>query len=153
MKNIWKINNKEEMISYLLDFLDEKSKNGDHMDKLNEVERVFYIASLIEMEVGSGGFHSLFCGYIGDLYDEFQSVYEEIGAKNMARICRDAVALLKGLIPEGEFDFETAVDIITTKDECYDMFDELDDQVYDYPDDTAELLYKYAIRNKGDFSY
>lgn len=153
MKNIWKIENREELISHLLDLLDQKSKDGDDMEKLNEIERVFYLANWIEMEVGSGGFHSLFTGYLGEFYDEFQSVYEEIGAKNMARICRDAVKRFKEAVPGEKFDFEQNVEFIIDEDNCYEMFDDLDEEMYEYPDDTAELLYKYALRNKGDFSY
>jgi hypothetical protein len=153
MKDIWKIEDHMEITDTIFDILNQKSKGGNDLERLNEVERVFYLASWIEMEINSGGFHSLFSGYLGDLYDEYQSVYEAIGAKNIARTCRDAVSMLKSLVPGDEFDFDEAIDIITDRDECYEMFDDLDDEIYDGPDDTQELLYKYALRNKGSFSY
>lgn len=153
MKDIWKIENHSEMVDALLDILNQKSHGADCLENLNEVERVFYLANWIEMEINSGGFHSLLTGYLGELYDEYQSVYEAIGAKNLARICRDAVTLMKNLIPDQDFDFDKAMELMIDEDDCYEMFDDLDDQVYDYPDDTMELLYKYAVRNKVAFSY
>lgn len=153
MKDIWKIENHSEMVDALLDILNQKSHGADCLENLNEVERVFYLANWIEMEINSGGFHSLLTGYLGELYEEYQPVYEAIGAKNLARICRDAVTLMKNLIPDQDFDFDKAMELMIDEDDCYEMFDDLDDQVYDYPDDTMELLYKYAVRNKVAFSY
>ena len=84
VNEIWKIEDKEDFVIEMDQYIAEKCEYGDNMGILNEEQRVFYITQALEMEVNNGGFSQFFFNSDGVFANELVSAFERINATKTA---------------------------------------------------------------------
>lgn len=153
LSKIWKIKDKEELVSQLGDYIAEKCDYGDDMEVLSRQERIFFITQKLEMEVNNGGFNQFFFNTCGMFNEELVAAFEEIEASATAEICERALEALGDDLPDVDSDeWEDALDELLDSDDVNEILEECDDAFYEYEDDLDELNYEYVMENKDAFS-
>lgn len=125
----------------------QKCNYGDELEKLNKHERVFYITQTVEQEVNNGGFSQFFFNSSGNLSNEAADAFTKIGAFKTADICKKAVSVFGGKVPQ---DREKRQDALENAD-CDDFLDECDNSFYKYEDNLADLNYAYIMAHRDSF--
>lgn len=125
----------------------EKCEYGDSPEKLNEYERVFFIAQILEQEVNNGGFSQFFCNSSGDFSNEIVDAFTKIGALKTAKICEKALSVFKCGVPTNKDGRGQLLD----SPECEDILSSCDDDFYDYGDDLESLNYAYIMAHRDFF--
>ncbi|MBO5408148.1 MAG: DUF4375 domain-containing protein [Clostridia bacterium] len=151
--DIWTIEEKENFIVEMSQYIAEKCEYGDNMGNLNEEQRVFYITQALEMEVNNGGFSQFFFNSDGCFGNEIVSSFEKIGAMKTAEICKKAISIYGDKVPT---DRDEREDVLTPDDEkeeerIEEILNECDDAFFEYEDDLLELNYQFIINNKESF--
>lgn len=151
---IWQMQDKEDFISTMSQYIAQKCNYGDNMENLNEKERVFYITQVLEMEVNNGGFPQFFFNSSGMFANELVASFEAIGAKKTSEICKKAISIYGNEVP---MDREKREELLTSDDEEEDekieaLLNECDDEFFEYEDDLLELNYQFILKNKDSFS-
>lgn len=150
LEEIWKIENIEDFIIAMNDHIGEKCQYGDKISVLNEYERVFFVTQQLEMEVNNGGFSQFFYNSSGDFSHELVHAFTEIGANKTAAICKKALGAFPQTFPVNRYERQEMLDEIES-DEIEEIFDECDDEFYEYEDDLTTLNYEYIRKNKQFF--
>lgn len=151
--DIWTIEEKDNFVIEMNQYIAEKCEYGDNMEALNEEQRILYITQALEMEVNNGGFSQFFFNSGGVFANELVSSFEKIGAVKTAEICKKAVSIFGDVIPT---DRDEIQDIITPDDEkeeerIEEILNECDDAFFEYEDDLVELNYQFIMNNKESF--
>ncbi len=151
--DIWKIEEKDNFVIEMDQYIAEKCEYGDNMETLNEEQRILYITQALEMEVNNGGFAQFFFNSSGMFANELVSSFEKIGAIKTAEICKKAISIYGDKVPT---DRDEREDIITPDDEkeeerIEEILNECDDAFFEYEDDLVELNYQFIINNKESF--
>lgn len=146
------INNEDEidknaLVIDMFSAIDEKCEYGDTMEKLNEHERIFYIAQILEQEINNGGFSQFFYNSSGDFSNEIVDAFTKIGAHKTAEICKKALAVFNGKVPTDREERQNLLESLA----CEDIFDECDNAFYDYEDDLEALNYAYIMKHRKFF--
>lgn len=131
----------------MCDAICKKCVYGDDIEKLNEHERTFYVTQILEMEVNNGGFSQFFFNSSGDLSNELVDAFTKIGAFKTTEICKKALAVFNGYVPTDRDEREELLDNL----DCGDVFDECDDEFYEYEDNLEELNYTYIMAHRNSF--
>ncbi len=126
----------------------EKCEYGEHIEKLNEHERIIYITQTLEQEINNGGFSQYFFNSSGDLSNELVDAFTKIGALKTAEICKKALTVFGGNVPA---DWEERQELLEELD-CDDVFDKLDDAFYDYEDNLEGLNSEYIMKYREYFN-
>ena len=137
---------KEINIFDVYEHICDKCEYGDSIEKLNEYERVFFVAQVVEAEVNNGGFLQFFDNSSGNFANEIVDSFTKIGALKTAKICEKAVAVFNGYIPT---DRDERGDLLESLD-CDEILDECDDEFYEYEDNLEELNIEY-IKTHSEF--
>ena len=127
--------------------IDERCEYGDAMKKLNEHERLFYITQTLEQEVNNGGFSQYFYNSSGNFANEVVDAFTQIGAHKTAEICKKAVAVFNGHVPEDREERQSLLESL----DCEDIFDECDNAFFNYEDDLEALNYAYIMNHRKFF--
>lgn len=152
LKNIaeaHKINN------YVLDTYDkicEKVNYGSNLKNLNEKEKIFYIAMTTQQEVYNGGFSKFFINSSGDFSNKIVEAFKELGIEELAKVCQDAINVLKVKIPKNR---EKRLEILSQieDEELMKKLSECDNKFYKYDSNKLERMeYEYLIKNKEYFN-
>ena len=151
--DIWKIEEKENFIVAMSQYIADKCEYGDDMDSLNEKQRVFYITQALEMEVNNGGFSQFFFNSDGCFGNELVASFEKIGAMKTAEICKKAISIYGDSVPTDRDERETVLTPDDEKEEekIEEILNECDDAFFEYEDDLLELNYQFIINNKESF--
>ena len=150
LEEIWKIENIDDFIMAKNDYIGEKCKYGDDIDRLNEYERVFFVTQQLEMEVNNGGFSQFFYNTSGDFSHELVHAFTEIGANKTVVICKKALDAFPQTFPVDRYERQEMLDELES-DEIEEILDECDDEFYEYEDDLTNLNYEYIRKNKQFF--
>ena len=150
---------REDMIVMEIDtYLNEKSKYGEEMEKLNSSQRVLLIIENLEREVNNGGFHQFYWNSSGDYAMETVTALKQIGATKTAGVVKKANDQFpNGAVPEDRDKRGEILDLISEKSSEY--WNTLDTKFYGPNkesgeweiDDLPNLLIKFIKANKGDF--
>ncbi len=150
---------REDMIVMEIDtYLNEKSKYGDEMEKLNSSQRVLLIIENLEREVNNGGFHQFYWNSSGDYAMETVIALKQIGATKTAGVVKKGNDQFpNGAVPEDRDKRGEILDLISEKSSEY--WNTLDTKFYGPNkesgeweiDDLPNLLIKFIKANKGDF--
>lgn len=153
--NIWEITDKDDFVTELWGIIEEKCDYGEQIQSLNEQERIFYVAQLLEMEVNNGGFSQFFYNESGNFANEIVNAFQEIFAYHTAGICQKAIDAFGGEIPVDEEAREELMDELEFADESRfdEILDECDEAFYEYKEDLTKLCYEYVMRNRFSFNY
>lgn len=149
--SIWNLTDQNEFVIAMMDYLCEKSRYGDEIDRLSTPEQVFYICTELEQEVNNGGFDQFFYNSSGNFSNRIVECFIAIGADETADICKTALAAFSSPLPVNRDERQTYLDEAVT-DEISDILSACDDRFYDYPDDLETLSYQYIMKNKAYFS-
>ncbi len=141
----------QNIVIDLYNVISEKCENGDLLNELNGIERVFYLCQTFEMEMTNGGINEFYYRTSGNYANETVEALLEIGAKHTALILDKGNAVFKeGIVPE---DQEVRIDAIQHLDysEISWLFDELDRQFDEHEDQLDKLNLEYVLANKEAF--
>lgn len=127
--------------------IDERCEYGDAMKKLNEHERLFYITQTLEQEVNNGGFSQYFYNSGGNFANEEVDAFTQIGALKTAEICKKAVAVFNGQVPEDREERQSLLESL----DCEEILEECDNAFFDYEDDLEALNYAYIMNHRKFF--
>ena len=147
--NVWEIENAENFVYEMSTIISKKCNYGDDIEKLNEKERVFFVAQELEMEVNNGGFSQFFYNSSGDFSGEIVSAFRQIGAEHTANICEKALKAFGCNVPSDRCERQ---DLMEELEEAIEnAFEECDNAFFEYTDNLAELNYDYEMKNKEFF--
>lgn len=143
--------NHNEIVTDLYNVISEKCENGDLLNSLNGIERVFYLCRTFEMVMNSAGIHQFYHNASGNYANETVEALVEIGAQNTALILDKGNSVFKeGIVSEDQEERIQEIDNIDYSD-IYWLFDELDHQFYKCSDDLEQLNLNYVLSNKEAF--
>jgi hypothetical protein len=113
-------------------------------DELAEADRVLICIWELESEVNNGGFHQYYFNSSGDYAYFAPTALRKIGALSMADIVERANAAFgPGGPPTSRQERQARLTALRK-----DLWDDLDRQFYDYPDDIATLLERTLEANE-----
>ena len=143
--------NTENLVEDLYNVICEKCENGDLINELNGIERIFYLCQTFGIEMNNGGIHQYYENSAGNFANETVEALVGIGATHTALILDKGNSIFKeGIVPEncevrieelGSFDYS----------EVTGLFDELDKQFHECIEDISSLNLKYVLVNKEAF--
>lgn len=143
--------NQNEIVSDLYNVISEKCENGDLINELNGIERIFYLCQTFELEMNNGGINHFYRNVSGNFANETVEALLEIGAKQTALILDKGNSVFKeGIVPE---DLDVRIEEIENQDyrDISWLFDELDRQFYERKEDLEKLNLDYVLSNKEAF--
>lgn len=147
-RNLWEITDKEDFIMELLDHLEEKTACGEKMHRLNEQQRIFYVAQTLEAEVNNGGFDQFFYNSSGAFANELVEAFTAIGAHHTAEICRKAVEAFGSEVPTDREKRQDLLDELEDDEVFCRTLEACDDAFYEYKDNLTELNFAYVMNNR-----
>jgi hypothetical protein len=116
--------------------------DGTNFDELSERDKILVTIWGLEADVNNGGFDQYFFNGSGDQAHFAPEALERIGASEMAAIVRKANSLFGENGPPADSDTRQGLlESLTERNE--ELFDDLDRQFYEYPNDLAALLAAY----------
>lgn len=102
----------------------------------------------LESQVNGGGFAEFFRSAETETIMYATEALRRIGANSCAEIVDSAIALVSP-IPANEEARIEAIDAALEADE--ELFEELDNQFFEYPDNLTELLFEYVSQHPDEF--
>lgn len=151
LKKIREMDDVNERIMALSEYVAEKCRFGIKMEKLSRPERVFFITQNVEMEVNNGGFSQFFYNSSGDFAGEMVEAFRAIGAEKTAAICQEALDAMGQQLPQNRAERIALIEAIET-DALTEALNACDDAFYEYRDDLNALNDAYVQKNKADFT-
>lgn len=150
MKDKLSSRDRERLVMELASMIDKKCEYGQKIERLCDVEKVFYFVYTLEAEVSSGGFGSFFRHSYGEYTKETQSALEVIGAEKTRKLFKQAVRKFPFCFVPLNYDLRQ---IIADYLENRRAWDALDDKFYEeeYAEEMLNVQYSYIIRNKEKF--
>jgi hypothetical protein len=123
---------------------------ADGLHSLTPGERVAFHVDELEREINNGGFAQFFGNASGAHVPETIAALEEIGARRMAALVREALAHFPGGVPPADqAERGTALDGVA--DDVRAAWTDLDDRFCAYPDDLTALMRRYVEGHRGQF--
>ncbi|WP_028044056.1 DMP19 family protein [Candidatus Stoquefichus massiliensis] len=143
--------NQNEIVSDLYNVISEKCENGDLINELNGIERIFYLCQTFESEMNNGGIYHFYQSVSGNFANETVEALLEIGAKHTALILDKGNSLFKeGIVPEDQDARIEEIENLDYRDVSW-LFDELDREFYLYEDNLGQMNLEYVLANKEAF--
>lgn len=112
-------------------------------EDLSDAERVFVAIWELEAQVNNGGFDQYYYNSSGDTAFAVVGALENIGARQMAAIVRQANAVFPDGQPSSTQE-KRHQQLDALSDESKAVWKQLDENFFDYPDDLTELLYDFV---------
>ena len=122
----------------------------DGFDSLTPAEQVIYCVDALEREVNNGGFLQFFDNSSGDTSFQTVSALEAIGAQQAANIVRRAIEAFPGGKPSADRE-ERVAQLNEFGEVIEDVWLEIDQEFYAYPDNLATSLRRYTEANRSQF--
>jgi Domain of unknown function (DUF4375) len=131
-------------------FIGELCDYGDDFSKLTEHQKLFYLTQNLEREINNGGFNQYFCNSSGDNAHETILSLKAIGADKTADILQKAIDQFPGkTVPK---DRDERVEIVEQIEETdNEVWEELDENFFEYEDDLNTLNIEYIKKYKAFF--
>jgi len=150
-EDIWVIEDKNHFLIALNGWICIKCNYGDNIEKLSKAESAFWLVSLLQGQVGNGGFVQFFFNSSGEFAHEIVEALCEIGAVRTLHIYKKVIEAVGGIVPKALAERENWYENTIT-DEVGTTLGEFDLLFYKDPDNLDELCYKYILDNKEQFS-
>lgn len=151
MEKIWQIEDPDNFIIALSEYIGIKCQYGDNMAALSDPERIFYITQTLEMEVNNGGFSQFFFNSSGVFSYELVNAFHEIGAVKTAEICQRAISAFDTDIPTDRTARQDMLEAYET-DEVDEILYDCDMAFYEYEEDLTGLNYAYVLSHRESFT-
>jgi hypothetical protein len=134
--------------------LDERvnalSNYGEDLSKLTEAQKVLLFVESLEREVNNGGFSQFYFNSSGDYAYEALDGLKTIGANKMADILTKANSVWPNqIVPKDRTERQNVQE--TIEGQAAPIWEQCDNDFYDYPDDIAGLLLEYVKQHKAEF--
>lgn len=128
----------------------DKSKNDENFESLNQFEKNVLYIEMLEAQVNNGGFDQYFFNSSGEYAYETLTALEQVGASKAAELLEQAIKAFPQLpIPK---DTEQRRELMEDLPErISDIWEQLDDKFYEYPDNIGGLTIAYVKNNKEQF--
>jgi hypothetical protein len=142
----------DDMENYLCNLSEHPEARFWRMEfsRLSLPERVFAAIWELESEVNNGGFHQFYFNSTGDIANFTPDALKAIGAINAMKLVLEANGLFPNGHPAEDQMARRAQLEAIGKNDGKDLFDQLDDKFYSYPDNLTELLYDYVILHRAE---
>ena len=152
LEKLLKRKNINDSIIAIDEFVSELCEYGENLENLTEPQKNFFFNQQLEMEVNNGGFSQYFFNSPGDYAHQTVESLKLIGANNVAKILQEAIDKFPNkTVPQDRTERQDVLlDEIEEKNE--DVWNELDDKFYEYPDDLSQLNFDYIKQNKEFFA-
>ena len=139
-----------ESIIELDNFISELCSYGENMDKLTEPQEQFYYNQCLEREINNGGFNQYFINSSGDFAHQTIQSLIAIGANTTADILQKAINQFPDKkVPQ---DRDERIEIVEQIEEtATEIWEELDEKVFEYEDDLNTLNLSFVRQHKSDF--
>ena len=145
-----KIERRDMIVMEIDTYLNEKSKYGEKIEKLNSSQRTFLFVENLEREINNGGFNQFYFNSSGDFSQETLNALLEIGAEKTVKIVENANSEFdNGNVPKDRIERQNKLELIEEKAE--ENWEKCDTEFYEYQDDLTELLIAFILKNKADF--
>ena len=141
---------KNESIIELDNFIGDLCSYGDNMEILSEPQKQFYYNQCLEREVNNGGFNQYFYNSSGDFAHQTIQSLKAIGAYKTSEILQKAI----DQFPEGKVptDREERIELVEQiEEEANEIWEELDQQFFQYSDDLSTLNLNFVKNHKAEF--
>lgn len=132
-------------------YISELSNYGANIEELSEAQKIFYFNQNLEREVNNGGFRQYFYNSSGDFSHETINALKEIGATKTASILQKAIDQFPNkLVPSNREERINTIKKI--EDIASNIWNELENDFYNYEDDLNALNYEFIKKNKKHFN-
>ncbi len=144
------LENETDIILGIGQLLWDKTKDDENLESLNQFEKNVLFLDMLEGQVNNGGFDQYFFNSSGEYAHETLTALEEIGAYKTAELLEQAIKVFPQLpIPK---DTEQRRELMKNlPQQVSDVWGQLDDEFYEYPDNIAGLAIEYVKNNKKQF--
>lgn len=131
-------------------FIGDLCSYGDDMDKLTEPQIQFYYNQCLEREINNGGFNQYFINSSGDFAHQTIQSLIAIGASTTADILQKAIDQFPDKkVPQNR---EERIELVEQIEEtANEVWEELDEQFFEYQDDLNTLNLNFVRQHKADF--
>jgi hypothetical protein len=123
---------------------------GNSIEKLNEVQKHFFFNQNLEREINNGGFKQYYFNSSGDYANETIISLKEIGANKTAAIIEKANDQFPDTIVPKNRAIRQEV-LVQIEKKASEIWEELDQNFFDYEDDLNSLNIEYIKKNKEYF--
>ena len=152
INKVWEVENLNDRLINLYDYLCNKSDYGEKISLLSEAEKIIYLEQAFECEINNGGFDQFFFNPSGDYTYETLEALKSISADKTALILEKAISIFgKKKIPSDQTDRQNLLEKIENE-KTADILDECDEKFYAYEDDLSALCLKYIEQNLEQFT-
>ena len=145
-----KIEDPTSAIIELDERVNELSDYGEDISKLTEPQKVLLFVENLEREVNNGGFNQFYFNSSGDYAHETLDGLKTIGANKMVDILMKANSVWPNqTVPKDRTERQNIQE--TIEEQADPVWEQCDNDFYEYPDDIAGLLLEYVKKHKADF--
>lgn len=153
IKSLDKLLSAENINSSIIEldnFIAEACAYGDELDELSEPQKHFYFNQNLEREINNGGFNQFFLNSSGDFAHETLVSLDAVGAIHTAKILQLAIDQFPQKNAPKERDARQKV-MEQIEDKVGTVWEQLDQQFFEYKDDLNQLNLDFVKRNKTHF--
>lgn len=131
-------------------FIGELCSYGDEMNELTEPQQLFYYIQCLEREVNNGGFNQYFINSSGEFAHQTIDALKRIGAHTTVDILQKAIDQFPDVkVPQDRDERNEVVEQI--EEMANEVWNELDQQFYEYADDLNVLNINFVKEHKAFF--
>lgn len=140
-----------QIVIDLYNVISQKCENGDLLNELNGIERVFYLCQTFVLMMGSGGIETYYKEPSGNYANETVEALLEMNAKRTALILDRGNGIFhEGIVPENQ---QLRMEELKNLDysEISWLFDLLDQEFLQLKEDLEMLNLNYVLNHKEAF--
>lgn len=143
--------NTDNIVVDLYNCICEKCENGQLINELNGIERIFYLCQTFEYEMKNEGIDCYYCHDCGNFANETVEALVEIGAHDTALILDKGNSIFKnGIVPEDLEARLEEIDLLDLNEKLW-LFDELDREFSCRNDNLEQLCLNYVLNHTEAF--
>lgn len=130
-------------------FIGKVCDYGDHMERLSESQRLFYINQNLEREVNNGGFNQYFINSSGEYAHETVLALKAIGAVKTANILQQAIDRFpNSKVPKNR---KSRITLVRKIDPEISIWDDVESKFMDYEEDLNALNLEFIEKHASEF--
>ena len=121
-----------------------------NIEKLNKSQRILIIIENLEREINNGGFNQFYFNSSGDFANETIECLKIVRAEKTAKIVEKANEQWEnGIVPQNRT--ERQITLEKNKNKTESIWEQCDNDFYEYQDNISELLIRFVKENRKDF--
>ena len=140
-----------DSIIALDNYICERCQWGQNLRNLNKEQKIFYFNQELECEVNNGGFAQYFLNSSGNYAHDTVKSLESIGANHTANILQLAINEFPDKTVPSNREIRQKV-LMDMPQKANEIWNNLDENFFQYKDDLNSLNMDFVKRNKSSFS-